>query len=118
ADLVERHAAAKAHAARAGKAATRMPPRRAGRPAVPPGCFLLRRRNMTHWADALAEQVLGGGQIDREAARRILTAADEDVPALLRATARVREHFCGRRVKLCQLRNARSGLCPEDCHYC
>ena len=24
----------------------------------------------------------------------------------------------GRRVKLCQLRNARSGLCPEDCHYC
>src|SRR5207249_2654878 len=22
------------------------------------------------------------------------------------------------RVKICQLRNARSGLCPEDCHYC
>jgi len=21
-------------------------------------------------------------------------------------------------VKICQLRNARSGLCPEDCHYC
>ncbi|MBI3082764.1 MAG: biotin synthase BioB, partial [Candidatus Omnitrophica bacterium] len=26
-------------------------------------------------------------------------------------------HF-GKRVKICMLQNARSGLCPEDCHYC
>lgn len=88
------------------------------RPAVRGAHILLRAGNMTHWAEELAERVLAGEQIDRAAARRVLTAADEDVPALLRATARVREHFCGRRVKLCQLRNARSGLCPEDCHYC
>lgn len=71
-----------------------------------------------HWADALADLVLAGGEIDREAALGILRAADGDVPALLRATGRVRERHWGRRVKLCQLRNARSGLCPEDCHYC
>jgi biotin synthase len=71
-----------------------------------------------HWADQLADLVLAGGAIDREAARRILDAPDDEVPALLRATARVRERHCGKRVKLCQLRNARSGLCPEDCHYC
>jgi biotin synthase len=70
------------------------------------------------WGEALAESVLAGEPIDRAAAQRILGAADAEVPALLRATQRVREHFHGRRVKLCLLRNARSGLCPEDCHYC
>ena len=73
---------------------------------------------MTHWAEDLADTVLAGGTLDRATAQRVLGAADDEVPALLRATVRVREHFCGRRVKLCQLRNARSGLCPEDCHYC
>ena len=71
-----------------------------------------------HWAEDLADVVLGGGAIDRAGARRILAAADDEVPRLLSATARVRERHWGKRVKLCQLRNARSGLCPEDCHYC
>ncbi|MGH7856787.1 MAG: biotin synthase BioB, partial [Candidatus Binatia bacterium] len=30
----------------------------------------------------------------------------------------VRAERWGRRVKICVLQNARSGLCPEDCHYC
>ncbi|MEO8602233.1 MAG: biotin synthase BioB [bacterium] len=71
-----------------------------------------------HWAEGLADLVLAGGVIDRDAAERILRASDDEVPALLRATTRVRERHWGKRVKLCQLRNARSGLCPEDCHYC
>ena len=70
------------------------------------------------WADDLADAVLEGAEIDRAAALRVLSAPDEDVPALLLAAFRVRERHHGRRVKLCLLRNARSGLCPEDCHYC
>lgn len=70
------------------------------------------------WAEDLADHVLAGGAIDRPAAQRVLGVTDADVPALLHATARVRERFHGKRVKLCLLRNARSGLCPEDCHYC
>jgi len=70
------------------------------------------------WAQELADLVLAGAAIDRAAALQVLTAPDVEVPDLLRATARVRERFHGRRVKLCLLRNARSGLCPEDCHYC
>lgn len=70
------------------------------------------------WAESVADAVLAGEPIDRDTALRILATADEDVPALLAATRRVREHHHGKNVKLCLLRNARSGLCPEDCHYC
>lgn len=66
----------------------------------------------------LADKVLAGGELDREEARAVLRAPVEQLPEVLWAAYRVRERFHGRRVKLCQLRNARSGLCPEDCHYC
>jgi biotin synthase len=69
-------------------------------------------------AQEIAAAVLDGWEVDRDAARRILGWPDHDLPALLQATCRVRERHHGRRVKLCLLRNARSGLCPEDCHYC
>jgi biotin synthase len=70
------------------------------------------------WAGQLAESVLRGEALGRDAARRVLRAPDAEVPAILLAAFRVRERHHGRRVKLCLLRNARSGLCPEDCHYC
>ena len=70
------------------------------------------------WGERLADEVLAGLDLDREAARRVLAAGVEELPALLRAVARIRARYHGRRVKLCLLRNARSGLCPEDCHYC
>ncbi|MCC6848407.1 MAG: biotin synthase BioB [Deltaproteobacteria bacterium] len=54
----------------------------------------------------------------REEALAILQAPDGELRDLLWAAFRVRERYWGRRVKLCMLRNARSGLCPEDCHYC
>jgi biotin synthase len=73
------------------------------------------------WSDffaVCAERALEGAAPTREQALRILEAPDAVLPDLLQAAYRVRERFHGRRVKLCQLRNARSGLCPEDCHYC
>ena len=79
---------------------------------------MMEERGLPSGADDLADAVLAGETLSRAAARRVLTAPDAEVPSLLRATARVREHFYGKRVKLCLLRNARSGLCPEDCHYC
>lgn len=71
-----------------------------------------------HWADDLADLVLAGGEVDRGAARRVLGSSDAELPALIAATFRVRERHHGRRVRLCLLRNARSGLCSEDCQYC
>jgi biotin synthase len=68
--------------------------------------------------NASAEQVLAGGGLERAQAAAILSAPDADLPALLHAAFRIRERYWGRRVKICMLRNARSGLCAEDCHYC
>jgi biotin synthase len=68
--------------------------------------------------DQIAEQVVAGVELDRETARAILDCPDERLGDLLAATLKVREAGFGRRVKLCMLRNARSGICPEDCGYC
>jgi len=38
--------------------------------------------------------------------------------ALIAAAAEIREHFKGKRVNLCGIINAKSGLCPEDCAFC
>ncbi len=65
-----------------------------------------------------AERALVGVAPSRDEALAILRAPDAHLRELLLAAFAVREHYWGKRVKLCMLRNARSGLCPEDCHYC
>lgn len=37
---------------------------------------------------------------------------------LVAAANEVREHFKGKKVNLCSIVNAKSGLCPEDCRFC
>ena len=69
------------------------------------------------WPD-LIQRSLNGQGITREEARAILNLSDDDVPQALRAAFEVRKVHFGKRVKICVLQNARSGLCPEDCHYC
>ncbi len=48
----------------------------------------------------------------------MLRAPDEDLPALVAAAHRVRRRYFGNRVKVNFLVNIKSGICPEDCHYC
>lgn len=66
----------------------------------------------------LAQKSLSGAALSREEALAVLQSEDERLPELLQAALTVRERFFGRKVKICLLQNARSGLCPEDCHYC
>jgi len=68
--------------------------------------------------DAMARSVLEGGQISFEDALSILQAPDCDLPAILSAGYRIRSRYFGNTVQLYFLMNAKSGLCPEDCHYC
>ena len=68
--------------------------------------------------DAFAERSLAGEPLSRAEAHAVLRSSDAVLVDLLRAAFRVRERTWGRRVKVCVLQNARSGLCPEDCGYC
>ncbi len=67
---------------------------------------------------SLIDRSLSGQGITREEGRTLLALSDDEVPAALQAAFEVRKVHFGKRVKICMLQNARSGLCPEDCHYC
>ena len=69
------------------------------------------------WSE-MAEEVLNDRALSRGDALRILRADDDDLLAILDAAYRVRRQYFGRTVQLYYLKNAKSGLCPEDCSYC
>jgi biotin synthase len=66
----------------------------------------------------LADKALQGIVPERADLRAVLEAPDEQIPELVSAAFKVRHHFYGKRVQIHVLQNAKSGLCPEDCHYC
>ena len=68
--------------------------------------------------DSFARRALAGEALSRAEAHEVLSAGAGELDELLRAAFAVRERHWGRRVKLCVVQNARSGLCPEDCGYC
>src|SRR5947207_10027356 len=67
---------------------------------------------------SLADQAIAGQVLSREECQAVLRCPDQHTLALLDAAYQVRYHFCGKSVHLHMLMNAKSGLCPEDCHYC
>ena len=69
------------------------------------------------WA-SIIQRSLSGHAITREEGRALLTLPDDQLLEALQAAFEVRKVHFGKRVKVCVLQNAQSGLCPEDCHYC
>lgn len=72
---------------------------------------------LSRWS-ALASRVLEGHALTAEEAESILAAPDSELLAILDAAYQVRRQHFGNQVQLYLLMNAKSGLCPEDCHYC
>lgn len=66
----------------------------------------------------LAERVLAGHRLTHDEGLAILQSSDDELPDLLAAAYRVRRRYFANTVQLYFLMNAKSGLCPEDCHYC
>ncbi len=71
----------------------------------------------TDWNE-LAEQAIAGVPLSREQSLQVLNSDDVELPNLIAAAWRVRHNYWGKTVQLYYLRNAKSGLCPEDCKYC
>src|SRR3712207_5408959 len=65
---------------------------------------------------SLADKSLSGETLTQDEAHAVLDTPADTLDELLGATLRVRERHFGRRVKVCVLLNAQSGICPEDCH--
>jgi len=66
----------------------------------------------------LAERVLSGHETTPEEALAILRAPGDELLDILAAAYKLRRRWFGNTVQLYFLMNAKSGLCPEDCHYC
>jgi len=66
----------------------------------------------------LAQRVLEGHALTRDEGRSILESSDDELLDLLAASYRLRRTHFGNTVQLYYLKNAKSGLCPEDCGYC
>jgi biotin synthase len=68
--------------------------------------------------DDLSRRILTGHRLTRAEGLSLLQSPDFDLPSLLAAAFRIRRRHFGRKVHLYYLKNAKSGLCPEDCGYC
>ena len=66
----------------------------------------------------IAERSLAGMAPTNEESMAILAAPDEEMPAIVAAASRLRRRYFGNTVKINFLVNIKSGICPEDCHYC
>ena len=65
-----------------------------------------------------ADKSIAGLSLSREECEAILRCPEPRILELLDAAYQVRYRFCGKSVHMHMLINAKSGLCPEDCHYC
>ena len=66
--------------------------------------------------DKLKKHILGGGAITRKQAAELYIAAD--LGEFCAAADEIRRHFCGGGFDLCNIINAKSGGCSEDCKFC
>ncbi len=68
--------------------------------------------------DELADLSIDGKELTRSQCQQVLDCPDEDLLLLLHQAYRVRREYFGNQVHVQVLRNAKSGLCAEDCRYC
>jgi len=66
----------------------------------------------------LVDRVLEGHEVTTDEAIEILGTSDDQLLDVMSAAFRLRQRHFGKTVQLYFLMNAKSGLCPEDCHYC
>ncbi len=66
----------------------------------------------------IIDRIIGGGHLTEAEGRRILQARGAEIGWILAGAQQLRESFCGDRVGLCMIVNAKSGHCSEDCRFC
>jgi len=67
---------------------------------------------------SLGKKVLEGGALTFDEALALTEIDESDIPILLGVANKVREVFTGKAVDTCEIVNARSGNCSENCKFC
>lgn len=67
---------------------------------------------------SILDNILSGKELQFEEAMVLLDASRDELPFLMHTADTIRKRFCGERIDLCYLINAKSGLCSEDCKFC
>jgi len=68
--------------------------------------------------ESILDGVLAGKELAFEEAMVLLSVEGDDLDPLTEAANTIRKRFCGNKIDLCSLINAKSGLCSEDCKFC
>ncbi len=66
----------------------------------------------------LEENVLAGQEITQQEARELGELDGSELHQLFAAASRIRDLRAGKKVDLCSIINAKSGLCSENCKFC
>ncbi len=74
---------------------------------------------MREFIKNIEKKVLEGQAISFEETMKLACIKEkEDIALLCNSANKVREYFCGTKVELCSIMNAKSGRCTEDCKFC
>lgn len=65
-----------------------------------------------------ARRTLQGTIISRAEALELLMSSDDDLLDVIHAAFLIRRHYFGRSITIHVIKNAKSGLCSEDCAFC
>jgi biotin synthase len=66
----------------------------------------------------LTDKAINTSDIDRDDAEKLYEIGQQHPFLLLAYASQIREHFKGRKISLCAIVNAKSGVCPENCRFC
>lgn len=66
--------------------------------------------------EELKKKVIEGYQVSYDEGVELYKTPNKT--ELYQAADEIREHFCGNRIDLCSITNAKSGKCPQDCKWC
>jgi biotin synthase len=66
----------------------------------------------------LRDKAIRTANIDSDDAEKLYKAGQKDPFLLMAYASQIREHFKGRKISLCAIVNAKSGVCAENCRFC
>lgn len=68
--------------------------------------------------NSILNKVLDGKDLLFEEAIALLDTKRDDLHLLMHVADTLRRRYCGNKIDICSLINAKSGLCSEDCKFC